>query len=306
MQYLVAVAELRSFRRAAERCHVSQPSLSAQIAKAERALGVLVFERDRTRVRVTVTGESILERARAALLAADDLMLTASRLENPLWGTLRFGIIPTIAPYSLPAMAAALTRDFPRLSVVWREDRTAALVQAMAEGELDAAVLALEAPLGDLAQVPLAADPFLLCAPIDHQLGRSRSPLPLLALADVDMLVLDEGHCLRDQALAACASTAPREAGFRATSLPTLVQMVGAGAGVTLLPRLAVAVELPRAAVTVRRFRAPEPGRTIGLVHRPSSPLHAAIGEIGGTLGKVFAALARKANLAPAAKDAQS
>lgn len=291
LQYLVAVADARSFRRASELCHVSQPSLSAQVAQAEAALGVRLFERDRRRVLITRAGEALLPRLRAALLAADDLAGTARQLEDPLQGVLRFGIIPTIAPYLLPAVAPALAARFPGLAPLWREDRTAALVAALEAGDLDAGLVALEAPLGDLARVPIGSDPFLLCAPAAHPLARGTAPIALAAIGTAEVLVLDEGHCLREQALAACARTGAREAGFRATSLPTLVQLVGAGAGLTLLPQLAAKVELARAKVRARRFKSPEPGRTLGWVFRAGSPLADALGKVGEALRECYAGL---------------
>jgi LysR family hydrogen peroxide-inducible transcriptional activator len=284
LQYLVAIADARSFRAAAEACHVSQPSLSAQVAQAEAALGVRLFDRDRRRVVLTRAGELLLPRLRATLLAADDVVAAAKTLEDPLQGTLRFGVIPTIAPYLLPAITPALRARFPRLTVLWREDRTAALALGIEAGQLDAALVALEAPLSDLRRIELGADPFVLCTPIDHPLGRGKGPLSLTALEEAEILVLDEGHCLRDQALAACTARGAHEAGFRATSLGTLVQMVGTGAGVTLLPQLAIPVESTRAPVTLRRFRTPEPGRTIGFVFRDRSPVTGALAEVGAVL----------------------
>jgi LysR family hydrogen peroxide-inducible transcriptional activator len=164
LQYLVAVAEARSFRRAAEACRVSQPSLSAQVAEAERALGVRVFERDRRRVIVTPAGEAVLARARRVLLEADDLLDEARRAADPLCGTLRLGVLPTIGPYLLPTVAPALRRAFPKLVLLWSEDKTAALVARISAGDLDAAVVARESDLDDLAQLPVRSDPFLLAA----------------------------------------------------------------------------------------------------------------------------------------------
>lgn len=291
----MAIADARSFRAAAQACHVSQPSLSAQVAQAEAALGVRLFDRDRRRVVMTRAGELLLPRLRATLLAADDLVAVAKNLEDPLQGTLRFGVIPTIAPYLLPALTPALRGRFPRLTVLWREDRTAALARGLEAGELDAALVALEAPLGGLRRIELGADPFLLCAPHDHVLAKAKGPLSLAALEDAEILVLDEGHCLRDQALAACTAHGAHEAGFRATSLGTLVQMVATGAGVTLLPQLALPVESTRAPVTLRRFRAPEPGRTLGFVFRDRSPVTGALEEVGAVLRGVYGKVAKSA-----------
>jgi LysR family transcriptional regulator, hydrogen peroxide-inducible genes activator len=288
LQYLVAVADSGSFRRAAAACHVSQPSLSAQVAQAERALGVRLFERDRRHVLPTPAADALLARARTLLLAADDLVAAASRLGDPLAGSLRIGVIPTIAPYLLPRIAPALRRNHPRLVVGWHEDRTAELASRLREGALDAALVALEAPLGDLDRVPIGDDPFLLCAPRRHPLAVERGPLPVAALAGADVLVLDEGHCLREQALEVCSRGRAQETQFRATSLATLVQMVAVGAGVTLLPQLAVAVERRAADVHIRRFAPPAPGRTIGLVFRARSALGDALRTLAQTLQKAY------------------
>jgi LysR family hydrogen peroxide-inducible transcriptional activator len=293
LQYLVAIADSRSFRAAAEACHVSQPALSAQVAQAEEALGVRMFDRDRRRVLLTRAGELLLPRLRATLVAADDVVAAAKGLEDPLQGTLRFGVIPTIAPYLLPAVSPVMRQRFPKLTPLWREDRTAALVAGVEAGELDAALVALEAPLGELRRIALGSDPFLLCLPVGHPLARGRTPVALEALQDREVLVLDEGHCLRDQALAVCNARGAREAGFRATSLGTLVQMVGAGAGVTLLPRLAGAVEVGHAPVVLRALRAPAPARTIGLVFRGGAAMEGALEKVGEAVRKAVAKVMR-------------
>jgi LysR family hydrogen peroxide-inducible transcriptional activator len=277
LQYLVAVAEARSFRRAAEACRVSQPSLSAQVAEAERALGVRVFERDRRRVIVTRAGEAVLARARRVLLEADDLVDEARRAADPLSGTLRLGVLPTIGPYLLPAVVPALRRAFPKLVLMWSEDKTAALVARISAGDLDAAVVARESDLGDLAHVPIGSDPFLLAAARGHPLAASATPLRLDALSGERVLLLDEGHCLRDQALAVCAKAAAEELGYRATSLPTLVEMVASGMGVTLLPRIAAEAEARRSDLRIRPFHAPVPGRTLVLAFRRGSALEPAL-----------------------------
>lgn len=268
LQYVVAVAETRSFRRAAARCGVSQPSLSAQLAQVEEALGVRLFERDRRGVLPTSAGEQLVERARRVLVAAEDLAEAARGLGDPLAGTLRVGVIPTVSPYLLPALVPALGRAAPRLATLWTEEKTEQLVAAVEGGSLDGALLALEAPLGELAREPIGADPFVLAAPADHPLARSRGPLPLGELRDAEVLLLDDGHCLRNQALAVCARARARERDFRATSLTTLVQMVSAGGGVTLLPALAIPTETRRAKLRLRRIAPPAPARTLGVVWR--------------------------------------
>lgn len=280
LQYLVAVADRKSFRGAAEACRVAQPSLSAQIAQAEDALGVQVFERDHKRVALTRAGAAVIERARALLVAADDLVETARRLSDPLAGSVRVGIIPTIGPYLLPEVAPLLRKEFPKLDFVWVEERTAALVARLAGGELDAAIVALETELGDLASAVIGSDELVLAVPRGHALGTSKKPVRPDELDGEAVLLLDDGHCFRDQALAVCARTGAEELGYRATSLPTLTQMVAGGAGVTLLPAMAVATENRRRALHIRRFQPRAPKRTIALVWRKTSPL-------GGTLAPV-------------------
>jgi LysR family hydrogen peroxide-inducible transcriptional activator len=290
LQYLAAVAAARSFRRAAEACHVSQPSLSAQVAEAERALGVRIFERDRRRVLVTTAGEAVLGRARRVLLEADDLVETARRGADPLAGTLRVGVIPTVGPYLLPRAAPALREALPGLQILWEEDRTAALVRRVAAGELDAALLAREADLGDLVQLELARDPFVLAVPPGHPLARAGAPLATRALEGERVLLLDDGHCLRDQALAVCSRARAEELGFRATSLSTLVQMVASGAGVTLLPRIAVETEVPRAGLRARPFADPAPGRTLVLAWRRGGATEPALRAVAEVVAKAAGA----------------
>jgi LysR family hydrogen peroxide-inducible transcriptional activator len=273
LQYLVTLAETRSFHRAAERCHVSQPSLSAQVAEVEAALGLRVFERDRRRVLITKAGEPLLERARQLLLDADQLADAAARLGDPLAGTLRVGVIPTVSPYLLPEIAAPLRRALPRLGVSFHEDKTAALVAQLQSGGLDAALLALEAELGDVESEVIARDEFVLAASPRHPLARDPRRLSQSQLPVGELLLLGEGHCLRDQAIQACGRRGRETSPFGATSLATLVQMVAAGEGVTLLPELALPVENRRRQLRVRRFVAPAPGRTLAMVWRTGSPV---------------------------------
>jgi|MudIll2142460700_1097286.scaffolds.fasta_scaffold189906_2 LysR family hydrogen peroxide-inducible transcriptional activator len=284
LQYVVAVADTRSFRRAAERCRVSQPSLSAQVAEAEHALGVRFFERDRRRVIVTAAGAALIERARRLLLEADDLVEEARRVSDPLAGTLRLGVLPTIGPYLLPAVAPALRRAFPKLLLVWSEEKTADLVSRVAAGDLDGALVAREASLGDLVLAPLGVDPFVLAAARSHPLARSSAPVSLGSLSGEHVLLLDDGHCLREQALAVCSEAAAEELGFRATSLPTLVEMVASGAGVTLLPRIAARAEGRRTDIRMRPFADPAPGRTLVLAWRRGSAVEPALRAVADTI----------------------
>lgn len=283
LQYVRAVAEARNFRRAAALCRVSQPSLSAQLAQLEGALGVRLFERDRRRVLLTPAGEELVARARRVLLEANDMAQAARRLADPTVGTVRLGVIPTISPYLLPEATPLLRVRHPRLAVQWIEDRTANLVAALETGGLDAALLAFEAPLGDLEREAIAEDPFVLAAPVGHPLARG-GPARTGELRGASVLLLEDGHCLRDQALAVCSTARADELSFRATSLTTLTQMVVAGMGVTLLPRLALAGEARRAGLALRPLAAPVPHRTLGLVWRRRSPLSATLRPLAATL----------------------
>jgi LysR family hydrogen peroxide-inducible transcriptional activator len=289
LQYAVAVADARSFRRAAEQCGVSQPSLSAQLAQLEGALGVRLFERDRRRVLLTPAGEDLVARARRVLVEADDLVDAARRLGDPLAGAISIGVIPTVSPYLLPSAAPALHRAHPRLTVRWLEDKTENLARDLHAGQLDAALLALEADLGGtLMREVIARDPFMLAVPRSHPLAQHDRPAKLGELRGVPLLLLDDGHCLRDQALAVCSGARTEELAFRATSLPTLAQMVSAGAGITLLPRMAVATESRRADIAVRPLADAHAFRTIALVWRPTSPLGPALRKLAGTIRKSY------------------
>jgi LysR family hydrogen peroxide-inducible transcriptional activator len=288
LQYAIAVAESLSFRRAADLCHVSQPSLSAQIAELESALGVVLFERDRRRVLVTAAGTELLARARRLLVEAGDLASAARRAGDPLTGALRIGIIPTISPYLLPSTTPALRAAYPRLTTVWLEDKTAALVRALEVGALDAALLALEAEIGDLEHEVVAEDAFVLATRRDDPLGAKSSPAKPSELRKAQVLLLDDGHCFRNQALAYCSSARAHELEFRATSLTTLAQMVAGGTGVTLLPELAVPTEAERAGLNVRAFAHPAPHRTIALVWRKHSPLADALRKLAGTIREAY------------------
>lgn len=287
-QYLLAVADTLSFRRAAEECHVSQPSLSAQISEIEDGLGVRVFERDQRRVLLTAAGRDVVERARRMLAAADDLVAAAQRAGDPLTGTLRIGVIPTISPYLLPSISPRLRERFPRLTVAWLEEKTDVLLARLNAGTLEAALVALEADIGDVEHEVLARDPFFLVAAKDHPLGRGQGAAEPADLRGVEILLLDEGHCFRSQALEVCGNVRARESVFRATSLSTLVQMVATGAGLTLLPSLAMATEAGRASLAVRPFAAPAPGRTIALVWRKRSPLGPALREVAGAIREAY------------------
>jgi LysR family hydrogen peroxide-inducible transcriptional activator len=283
LQYVVAVADTLGFHNAAARCHVSQPTLSAQVQQVESVLGVRIFERDRRRVLVTSAGAEIVARARRVLVEAGDLLAAATRLREPFAGTLRVGVIPTIAPYLLPEIMPRVQAKYPKLALVFREEKTADIVRALAEGALDAGLLALEADLGECAHAEIATDTFVAALPKGHPLARKKRLEPA-DLEGENVLLLEEGHCFRDQALALCSRAGATETPFRATSLATLAQMVSSGVGVTLLPSLAVPVENRRGQLEVRPFVKPAPGRTLALIWRPTSPFAAVFTDLAGTL----------------------
>ncbi len=289
LQYVVAVADLGGFRRAAEACHVSQPSLSAQIAQVEAALGLQIFERGRQPARVSAAGAPVLEQARRVLAAMRDLREAARRHADPLHGTLRIGVIPTVCPYLLPDIAPALRRRLPGLTIEWSEDRTHALVRQVASGALDAAVVAVESDLGDLETAVLGRDPFVIAAAPGNRLVQSSSPARVDALDGAEVLLLEDGHCLRDQALAVCARAGAGEPGLRATSLSTLVQMVGAsGTRVTLLPAMALPVENRRGQIRVRPFVKNGPGRTLVLAWRRGSAVKIAAARVAEVVARAL------------------
>ncbi|MFT4570241.1 MAG: LysR family hydrogen peroxide-inducible transcriptional activator [Hyphomicrobiaceae bacterium] len=269
LEYLVAVADCLNFRRAAESCSVSQPGLSAQIRELEEQLGVRLFERDRRGVVATRAGVSLAVRAREILVATRELVQAAEVFEAPMQGDLRLGVIPTIAPYLLPKALALIRREYPRLRILLREEQTATLVEMVADARLDAALVAEETDLGNLETLELFEDPFLLCVPVGHPLAL-RTSVTQRDLKDLSVLLLEDGHCLRDQALSVCAGGGALEIGdFRASSLGTLVEMVATDIGVTLLPAMA-ARGLPPGVVGIP-FAAPAPKRTVALAWRRTS-----------------------------------
>lgn len=272
LECLVAVAEHGSFRKAATALGISQPALSAQVQAVEDLMSVQVFERDRRSVLVTPAGEEIVGRARLALESIDAVSDAARRRSEPLVGPLRLGVIPTVAPYWLPALLPAVRKRFPRLELILREEQTARLLAQLASGQIDAALLALPVP-GDVTCAQIAREDFLLAAPRGASVLKKRGRLSEKDLEDETVLLLEDGHCLRDQALAVCERGGAIESmEVRATSLPTLVQMVAGGMGVTLLPEAAAdALVQPRGPVEIAPFGKPPPGRTLGLAWRTSS-----------------------------------
>ncbi|HTM46084.1 MAG TPA: LysR substrate-binding domain-containing protein [Polyangiaceae bacterium] len=291
LQYAATIADCLSFSKAAELCHVSQPSLSAQIAELEQALGLRLFERDRRHVLVTPAGHALLERARVLLRDATDLRELAIRSSDPLSGTLKIGVIPTVAPYLLPQLAPALNRALRKLTLLWIEDKTSKLVSDLDSGAIDGALLALEADIGDMAHEIIGRDPFVLATAPGHPLAKGQTALKPAELCDVSVLLLDDGHCFRDQALSFCASARAQELEFRATSLQTLAQMVAAGTGVTLLPALAVPMEAAHAKLHIRPFSKPSPGRTLALIWRKGSPVAPALKEVAQIAREIYPTL---------------
>jgi LysR family transcriptional regulator, hydrogen peroxide-inducible genes activator len=296
LQYIVAVADLLSFNRAADECHVSQPSLSLQIAELERVLAIKIFERDPHRVALTAAGRDFVESARVALHAADALLETARRGIDPFSGTLRIGVIPTISPYWLPELASALRKAYPHLTVIWVEDKTHMLVHALQSGAIDAALLALEAEIGDVEREVIAKDPFVLVAPAGNPLVAKGTPAKAAELRGATVMVLEDEHCFGKQALEFCLHAKAQQHQFRGTSLPTVISMVAGGVGVTLLPTLAVRNEVRMHNLRVRRFADAEAVRTIGLVWRKNSFLTPALRKLATSMSRAYPKI-QKSNL---------
>jgi LysR family hydrogen peroxide-inducible transcriptional activator len=274
LRYLVAVADQRHFGRAAEACFVSQPTLSTQIKKLERELGVELLERHPRQVLLTAAGARVVEHARRAVAEADTIVTIAKQAADPEAGSVRIGLFPTLGPYLLPHVVPAVHRRFPRLELLLVEDKTAAVLEQLRDGRLDAGVLAQPVDEPHLHESVLFHERFVLAVPADHRLARARGKVDLDVLDGEQVLLLQDGHCLREQALSVCqVAGAGERAGFRATSLETLRQMVAAGVGITLLPELSVAPPVPpNPAIKLLRFREPVPGRTIALYVRRTSP----------------------------------
>jgi LysR family hydrogen peroxide-inducible transcriptional activator len=270
LRYLVAVADHLHYGRAAAACNVSQPTLSTQLKKLEEYLGAALFERTNKSVHLTATGAEIVAHARRALAEADAILAVTRQRKGPLIGPLQLGIIPTLGPYLLPWLVPAARKSYPELRLVVHEDLTARLLEQLQLHRLDAAIVALPAAGEGWEVAPLFDEPFWLACPKDHPLAK-RARVSEEDLQGQRLLVLAEGHCLRDQALAVCASAGAREAGrFQATSLNTLAQMVASGMGCTLLPALALGPK--RHTSMVQRPVAGGVSRRLGLVWRRSDP----------------------------------
>jgi LysR family hydrogen peroxide-inducible transcriptional activator len=273
LQYLVAVADHRHFGKAAEASFVSQPTLSMQIKKLEKELGVQLVERASRHIHLTAAGERIVERARVVLREADAIRTIARQAQDPESATIRMGLFPTLAPYLLPHVVPNIHTRFPRLELLLVEEKTETIVSQLDAGVLDVGVLAL--PITDplLHQEKLFTEDFVLAVPATHPLATTDGLVDVSVLATENVLLLEEGHCLRDQALAVCQlAGASERAGFRATSLETLRQMVASGVGITLLPELAVQPPVPPSDdVRILHFREPVPRREIAMFWREST-----------------------------------
>jgi LysR family hydrogen peroxide-inducible transcriptional activator len=282
LRYFEALDRHRHFGRAAEASAISQPALSLQIKELEAILGAPLVERAPRQVRLTPLGEALADRARGVLRSVDELSVLARTAAGPLSGRLRLGVIPTVAPYFLPQLIGLLAGRFPGLDLRPREAVTQKLVRDLAEGRLDLALVALPVSEPSLAEHPLFEEEFLLVRPA----GQAQDPVPTLeALGAMPLLLLEEGHCFRDQAISFCKlPRLPSGEIMEGSSLSTLVQMVGAGIGVTLIPKMAAAIETRSAAVAVHTLPEPRPGRTIGLVWRRSNPLAPRLAELAAVL----------------------
>ncbi|MFK7835404.1 MAG: LysR substrate-binding domain-containing protein [Sulfitobacter sp.] len=289
LRYFEALAQHRHFGRAAEMRGISQPALSVQIKELEETLGTPLFERTARQVRLTSFGEGFGAKVRDILRSVDELEDFARAAQGHLTGRFRLGVIPTIAPYLLPGLIGDLGRSHPGLDLHVRETLTPRLIEELLRGELDTAIVALPVLEPALAELPLMEENFVLVRPEQD----AAKPAPTGEdLRQMRLLLLEEGHCFRDQTLAFCnAPTAVPRDGLDGSSLSTLVQMVGAGIGVTLIPEMAIDVETRSADVSCVAFGNPQPGRTIGMIWRKSSPLAGAFAEIGQVVQRAAAPL---------------
>lgn len=295
LNYFVKLAELKHFSRAAEACFVSQPTLSTQIRKLEEELGVQLVERAPRKVQLTPVGEEIAARARHLLRDVEQIQATARRSRDPETGTLRLGLFPTLAPYLLPHVVPSIRQRFPRLRLELSEEKTGDILAMLEDGKLDAGLLALPIESERLEHIVLFEEPFLMAMPESHALT-GKKEIRLNDLVGEEVLLLEDGHCLRDQALEVCALAGLHErVDFNATSMETLRQMVAAEVGVTLLPALAVAPPIaPTKNVALRPFKAPAPFRTIALFWRKTSPLGPLMADLATCFGNLPDPLRRR------------
>lgn len=287
LQYFAAVAELRHFRKAAEKCFVSQPTLSGQLRKLEEELGLTLFERQPKGVRLTSAGENLLPYARAILDQSDRLAQAARALKDPRTGPLHLGVIPTLAPYLMPALVPFTHRLYPKLELFLSELRTRDLLQALEDCQVEAALLATPVESAHFESEPVFTEPFCLAVHEKHPLARKHS-LSVDDLAGQTLYLLEDGHCLKDQALEVCATAGAHEhPHFRGTSLETLRQMIGSGNGTTLMPWLAAQAPLGSAGnVRYLPFRDPKPHRNIAVAWRKGGFRSALLREWARALAK--------------------
>lgn len=293
LRYFEALARHGHFGRAAEECAVTQPALSVQVKELEALIGAPLVERGARRIHLTSLGQEFAERAHEILQAVDELGELARASRGPLLGELRIGVIPTVAPYLLPAVIKALGPLYPGLDLRPREAITAKLIDDLMEARLDTAIVALPVSEPLLREVPLFDEEFLLVRPE----ADAAKPVPdPEGLKEMRLLLLEEGHCFRDQALSYCSlgAAVPRNM-MEGSSLSTLVQMVGAGIGVTLIPEMAVEIEARSAEISLARLPEPRPARTIGMVWRKTNPLSDQLAKVAGIVRKV--GLDRKAGV---------
>ncbi|RED18393.1 hydrogen peroxide-inducible genes activator [Pontivivens insulae] len=292
LRYFEAVARHRHFGHAAESCAISQPALSVQIKELEASLGTRLIERGPRQIALTAFGEDLAGRAREILNAVDALPDLARAAQNQRLGKLRLGVIPTIAPYLLPTLCRNLMADAPGLDLHIRETLTPKLLEELADGRLDAAIVALPVSEPQFTEVALFDEDFVLVRSVEE----ADQPVPDgETLRRMRLLLLEEGHCFRDQALAFCSVPAaiPRD-GLDGSSLTTLVQMVGAGIGVTLIPEMAIKVETQSAPVAVSPFDAPKPSRTVGMIWRKTNPLAQQLLHVSEVVDRAAAELGLK------------
>lgn len=268
LQYLIALAEHNHFGKAADACFVSQPTLSMQIKKLEETLGIILIEREKKNIHFTEAGKLIIEKARRILQECDDIKTIANNTKDPFSGDFNVGIIPTIAPYLLPNILDALKKKMPLLNLIVHEDKTNAILALLKSGALDAVIIALPVQTDNLTCKTLFVEPFYVALPHNHPLCTEKM-ISIKTLQPEHILLLSEGHCLREQALEACKlSHSAENTGFRAASLETVRQLVAANYGITLLPALSVR---EKDSVTTRPISEPTPSRQIGILWRKSS-----------------------------------
>ena len=282
LKYLVAVAEHRHFGRAAEACHVSQPTLSTQIRKLEEFLGVTLIERNNRQVLLTPVGERIIAQAAKVLQEADELVKMAQQARDPYGGQFRLGIIPTVAPYLLPRILPLIRETFPDLEIQLVEAQTSVITRELRAGQLDAIILALPVEEDGVITVPLYAEPFFVAVSPRHPFS-GRNSIAAEELASAEVLLLEDGHCLRDQALDVCKTAgAVENTNFSATSIETLRHMVAANIGITLMPELAVGDD--DRDIRYLPFEGVPPHRLVGMVWRTTTARDELLGKLSGLL----------------------